>query len=145
MISAGLSSGISRQSSHGLCGAVLAEFAVVTPVLVLLVFGLMQFGFVFAAHLTVRNAASVSARHLALGDPAQCAARASEAPTVAANAISTTLDPANIGAVNAQCNVNVNGTVAHRVDIVYNFPLLFSLVLPGSGATFAVKASAIMR
>ena len=123
----------------------MTEFAVVVPVLVLLVFGLMQFGFLFAAHLTVRNAASITARHLILGDPDDCESRAAEAPAVAANAISMTLDPARIGSVDPQCNYPMNGKTARRVEIVYNFPLLFSFVLPSGAVTLPVKASAIMR
>ncbi len=50
-------------------GAAAVEFALVLPVLILLVFGIIEFGFVFNRWLGVTHAAREGVRSLSLGDP----------------------------------------------------------------------------
>ena len=59
-----------RQGHQGDQGAAALEFAVVAPVLMLLVFGMLEFGFVFQAQLAVTHAAREGARLAAIDDGA---------------------------------------------------------------------------
>jgi hypothetical protein len=56
-------------------GATLVEFALIAPVLMLLVFGIIEFGFAFNDYLEVRSAAREGARLAAVNNncPAPCA------------------------------------------------------------------------
>ncbi|MDP7549391.1 MAG: pilus assembly protein [Alphaproteobacteria bacterium] len=49
------------------CGAIAIEFALVAPVLLTILFGIMQFGFYFYAQASVNNAVREAARQLAVG------------------------------------------------------------------------------
>ncbi|MDH4139163.1 MAG: pilus assembly protein [Coriobacteriia bacterium] len=49
-------------------GAVALEFAVVVPLLLILLFGMLEFGFVFQAQLAVTHAAREGARMAAVAD-----------------------------------------------------------------------------
>ena len=56
-----------RGMSQDECGAIAIEFALVAPVLLTLLFGIMQFGFYFYAQASVNNAVREAARQLAVG------------------------------------------------------------------------------
>jgi Flp pilus assembly protein TadG len=51
-------------------GASALEFAIVVPVLMMLIFGMLEFGFMFQAQLAVTHAAREGARLAAVNDPA---------------------------------------------------------------------------
>jgi Flp pilus assembly protein TadG len=59
--------GIRSQRSEK--GAAAVEFALVMPLLLLLVFGIIEFGFVFNRYISVTHAAREGVRELALGVP----------------------------------------------------------------------------
>jgi len=48
------------------CGQTLVEFALAAPLLFLLLLGIIQYGLIFSASLTLRHAAQVSSRTLSL-------------------------------------------------------------------------------
>lgn len=50
-------------------GAVAIEFALVVPVLILIVFGIINFGFVFSQQSTLNNAVREGARRAVVNDP----------------------------------------------------------------------------
>ena len=52
----------SRQQTHNESGQALVEFALVLPLLRLLLFGIIQFGFVFNHHLALTDAVRAGAR-----------------------------------------------------------------------------------
>ena len=56
-----------RMGAEG--GAAAVEMALVLPLLFLLVFGIIEFGFIFNRWITVTHAAREGVRLLALGDP----------------------------------------------------------------------------
>jgi hypothetical protein len=56
-----------RMGAEG--GAAAVEMALVLPLLLLLVFGIIEFGFIFNRWITVTHAAREGVRLLALGDP----------------------------------------------------------------------------
>ncbi|MDQ3216327.1 MAG: pilus assembly protein, partial [Actinomycetota bacterium] len=61
-------------------GAAAIEMALVLPLLVLLVFGIIEFGFIFNRYISVTHAAREGVRQLAVGvDPGTAAAQAESA------------------------------------------------------------------
>ena len=72
-----------RQSSSRTQGQALVEFALVVPILVLLLLAIIQFAFIFAAQTGVTNAVREAARLAAVNTPTVTAAQA----TTGANAI----------------------------------------------------------
>ena len=56
-------------SRRGDSGAVAIEFALVVPVLILIVFGIINFGFVFSQQSTLNNAVREGARRAVVNDP----------------------------------------------------------------------------
>lgn len=57
-----LSSMRSASGTHSQCGASAVEFAIVAPLLFMLLFGILGFGIVFAQNLALENAARAGAR-----------------------------------------------------------------------------------
>src|SRR5204863_1435401 len=74
-------------------GQTLVEFALALPLLALLLFGIIQYGFIFSAYLTLRNASAVAARHAVLTNPAPTQ---TEIQNVAKGAIQPVLSPAHL-------------------------------------------------
>jgi Flp pilus assembly protein TadG len=72
-------------------GQALVEFALVLPILVILLLSIIQFAFIFAAQTGVTNAVREAARLAAVNTPTETAAEA----TVSADAIYTKLIGAN--------------------------------------------------
>ena len=70
--------GFARHTSRRDEGASALEFAIVVPVLMMLVFGMLEFGFMFQAQLAVTHAAREGARLAAVHDPAAWSAAAVE-------------------------------------------------------------------
>jgi Flp pilus assembly protein TadG len=65
------------RTKHNEDGAAAVEMALVLPILLLLVFGIVEFGFIFNRYISVTHAAREGVRHLALGlDPAEAELKA---------------------------------------------------------------------
>lgn len=93
-------------------GAAAVEFALIVPILVLLVFGIIAFGIVFAQNLSLNNAAREAARASVVrqidGSPARTCWEALSRTRAAAVAIG--LDPAKVGVT-----VSLSGTTVCSV------------------------------
>ena len=105
-------------------GQTMAEFAVVLPILVVLLFGIMQFGIAFNNYVTLTDAARAGARKAAVsrnsGDPAGDCKRAVLA--AADNLDQTVLDP------RVQCNSSWAAGSDVEVDASYPYNItLFGL------------------
>ncbi len=113
-------------------GAAAVEFALVLPILVLILFGVIEFGGVYNAQLMVTGAAREGAREMALeGDPAEAAATAIGAVAVAgAGDLEVTVEP-------EACAPGTDVTVA----VVYDRPFLTGLF----GATLELTGLATRR
>ena len=110
-------------------GAAALEFALVIPVLLLLVFGIIEFGFMFQAQLALTHAAREGARLAAVGkyDDASVLNRAF--PVVPA--ISTSPSPPSAAASGDSITIT----------LVYDYPWT---VLPFPG-TVPLRGRAVMR
>jgi len=121
-------------------GQSLVEFAITLPILALFLFGICQFGFIFAAVLTVRNASAVGARYAVVGSPAS-----SNVQAVAKAAVSPML---NAGSATASVtDTNLAGNTAKMVTVTYNLPLIIPFVVPGktAGGSLTLSATTVMR
>ena len=111
----------------------------------LLLFGIIQFGFIFAAYMTVRNATVVTARWATLQTtPPRTVA---DIQGFARQQVKPMLNPNNVTAVNvSQTNVT-SGVTNTSVEIQYNLRLIIPWVVHGSNApnSYTVKATSIMR
>jgi len=108
------------------------EFALVLPILVLILFGVIEFGGVYNAQLMVTGAAREGAREMAVGgDPADAESAAVAAVVVAgADALDVTVSPAT-------CAAGSDVTVT----VVYDRPFLTGLF----GATLELTGLATRR
>lgn len=99
-------------------GAAAVEFALVLPILVLILFGVIEFGGVYNAQLMVTGAAREGARAMAVGgDPAAAEAAIVESVVVAdADALDIEISP-------AACTAGADVTVT----VVYDRPYMTGL------------------
>jgi len=113
-------------------GAAAVEFALVLPVLLLLVLGMLEFSRVYNAQISITNAAREGARVMAVQNDPTAAAQAAvaAAPSVA-------LSTGNVSITPSDCSATPNSTV--QVSIAYQLPLMTgwfgpTLALHGTGA-----------
>ena len=111
-------------------GAAAVEFALVLPLLVLLVFGIVEFGRAYNAKVTLTHAVREGARALAVGedDPAQVVLDAAD------NLDGLTAAQLTIGAC-------VPGDPA---EVEADYPFTYNIPLFGT-QTITLSASAVMR
>ena len=113
--------------------------------LTLLLFGIIQFGFIFAAYMTVRNATIITARWATLQTTTP-----RTIPQIQAFAklqVKPMLNPNNVTAVIVDTNNVTLGVTNTSVQIKYNLSLIIPWVVHGTNApgTYLVKATTIMR
>ena len=123
-------------------GQSLVEFALTLPLLALLLFGICQYGLIFAAIITVRNASAVGARYAVVGTPSTSSIQA-----VAKAAVGPMLDTNKVTSVTVT-NTTVGGASgAMQVTVNYDLPLIIPFVVPGktAGSTLALSATTVMR
>lgn len=119
-------------------GAVMAEAAIVLPVMMLLVFGVIQFGFLFAAQITLRNASALAARVAVLES-----ASAAQITQAARDAVAPLLDPAQVAVVID--HPTVNGAAATKVTLTTNYPLFASFVMHRADGVMPLSAATTLR
>jgi Flp pilus assembly protein TadG len=119
-------------------GATAVEFAMIVPLLLVLVLGIAEFGHAFQVQGTLSAAAREGARVMALQND-QAAAR-----TAVRNA-APTLDPAitnaQIAVTPAACPATTTGTANVRVTIDYPMPFLTDFF----GASIELSGTGVMR
>jgi Flp pilus assembly protein TadG len=128
-------------------GAELIEFAMVLPLLLMLIFGIVDFGFMFQRYLVVTNAAREGARMASLPNyqPAQVQARVN-AYIAAGGLTGTATTPPPVTesmTVAGRTFTVVRVTVSYAHDFVFLGPLMD---LFGDGlSTTTLTAAATMR
>jgi len=124
-------------------GQTLIEFVVTLPLLTLLLFAIIQYGFIFGAYMTLRHGAHMTARTVSLAG--YDTSNTSNTTAVATAAITPMLDPSNLTAVNVTTAM-VGDLSAMSVQLNYNLPLIIRFVVPNaSGNNLALKANATYR
>ena len=102
-------------------GAAAVEFALVIPVLLLLVFGMLEFSRAYNVQISLTNAAREGARVMAIHDDpalAKNAAIAAAAPSVSVTNAQVTVSPSS-------CSANPGATV--KATITYPLSLMTGL------------------
>ena len=141
--------GMKRLNGHGRrkqSGQTMVEFALTLPLLAILLFAIVQYGFLFAAYITLRNASAVGARYATLSNPAPTVPQI-RAVTAAACAIMLKTNEGNPMVTVSLKNVTV-GSVndATSVQVQYNLPLIIPYVcFRSAGSYFPLSATSVMR
>lgn len=126
-------------------GSVFVEFALVLPVLILLVAGIIQFGFLLNAKIAVNSASYEAARAATLSNDPE-----SGAVNAALEYASSTMPGWNLNE-RLSLRIDISGTNpgdAVGVDVIYKVPIFFSKIPPfsmiGDGHA-EVTGSSVMR
>ena len=126
----------SSHSFRGDGGQTFVEFALVLPILVLLVFGITQFGLAFRNYLAITDAARVGARAAAVK-------RTSTPCTYARNAIQSSVSAGQWATISSRITCNAGANVGDQVKITIKYP--YSIGLPGVSASGDLNANATER
>ncbi|NQU12162.1 pilus assembly protein [bacterium] len=122
----------------------MVEFALLLPFLALLLFAIIQYGFIFSAYITLRHGAQVTSRTMALPG-----ASINNLSAVACTAITPMLNCANLQSAQLTpiaIGASATTTNAVRVTLTYNLPLIIRFVVPGAtGNNLTLTAVAVDR
>ena len=116
-------------------GAAAIEFALVLPILLILILGIFEFGRVFSIQVSLSNAAREGARVMAIQDD-QTAARS--AAIAAAPGVTPAIGSGQIDISPASCAGVENGTV--QVKISYSVDMMTGLF----GASLPLEGRGVM-
>ena len=114
----------------------MVEFAIVLPLLVLLLLGIAQFGFAFHNYLAITDATRVGARAAAVN-------RTTGACAAASAAIQNTVSAAQWNTISTRISCTAGANVGDPVTVTVKYP--FSIGLPGVSASGDLTASATER
>ncbi len=124
-------------------GSVFIEFALIAPILLLLIAAIIQFGFILNAKIAVNSASYEGARNATLSEnPTEGAIQAIQ------DYASATM-PGWSYAERLKTEINLTGsdpgdTVS--VKVIYDIPIFFSKILPVGGSDFfSVSGSSQMK
>lgn len=116
-------------------GAAAVEFALVLPILVVMLLGIIDFGLYFYNDLQLTHVARDAARYLSVGDVDAANATISNANLVSTSAPSSTVVSAD----------NHGDESSITVTAVYTFITPLPLFIPGLAQTIDIDASVAMR
>ena len=117
-------------------GQAFVEFAIVLPVLVLLVFGIAQFGLAFRNYLAITDTARVAARAAAVK-------RTSSPCSAATTSIQNNVSASQWAQISSRITCTAGPNVGDQVKITIEYP--YTIGLPGVNATGDLTASATER
>jgi Flp pilus assembly protein TadG len=117
-------------------GQAFVEFAIVLPILVLLVFGITQFGLAFRNYLAITDAARVAARAAAVK-------RTNSPCTAARTAIENTVSTGQWAQISSRITCTAGPNTGDQVKITITYP--YSIGLPGVSAAGNLTANATER
>jgi Flp pilus assembly protein TadG len=127
-------------------GAELIEFALVTPILILLLAGIFDFGMMFRTFEAVTNAAREGAR---VGVLPGYAAADVETRVDAYMAASGLRDPYTVAVVNVPVATGAGTFTAREVTVTYTYPFAvlggIAGVFGGNFTTIPLRARSVMR
>lgn len=112
-------------------GATLIEAAIGLPVILLLVFGIIQWGLILATRITLVNATATASRLVALGNPSHCCDVIADAASDAASPF-LTLPSGACTATGGCSSCPSQGSTNTTVTCNYSMNLLVPFVVPGN-------------
>jgi len=107
-------------------GSQLVEFALVTPVLLLVIFGICQYGFLFADYIVLRNASAAAARQ----DMINSNNNHQLASALAKATVSPLLNPTSVTFNSGITNLASGGN-AQVITLTYPVNLVIPYLVPG--------------
>ena len=114
-------------------GAALVEFALILPILVLFLFGIVEFGRAYSARIQLTSAVREGARAVALGDDGVAATQAG-APGLSPALATSQINANSCTGPAAPPNATVSAT----------YPFDYTIPLFGTG-TWTLRATGVMR
>lgn len=121
-------------------GGPILEFALILPVIVTFLFGAVQYGLIFGAYVTVRNATAVAARYAIISDPIPTDAAVANVATGALYG----LDAAKVQSVTVAAQTVAGVSGGRSVQMIYDYPTMFPV--PGSkNGLFRLNVTTVMR
>ena len=121
-------------------GQTLVELALALPVLAVILFAIIQYGFILSTQVTLRHAAQVTSRSMTLSG-----ANTNNVNTVAQQALGPLLDSSKLDPVDLD-KTTVGGTEGYQVTLTYNMPLIIKFVVPNAtGNSLTLTATAVDR
>lgn len=127
-----------RPRGTGERGAAVVEFALVVPVLLALVLGIVEFGHIYNAQLVITNAAREAARTMAVTGEAPTAIAAAQS---VAPGYSITVTPQPLTCVTDPTNSQLKQVTA---TVTSNVPLIAGTWLNAAG-TISISGVGVMR
>lgn len=117
-------------------GAAAVEFALVLPVLIMLILGILEFGLAYNAQITVTNAAREGARTMVIQN----------SPSAAKTAVETVSSALNPAITDSEITITVsNGTTTctsgSTATVAIQYPFKFLTGFFGTGYTMTGKAA----
>jgi len=110
----------------------MVEFAIILPVLLLLILGMVEFSRAYNAQITLTQASREGARVLAITKDSN------EAITATKNVAGTTLDTTQLSVTTSACNSG------DPTSVTANYPFTYKIPLYGT-ATISLTATGVMR
>lgn len=138
-----LTAGSSRSEE----GASFIEAAIIFPVLAMLVFGVIQMGFILTAYITLRNASAEGARAGVINIDTATSDRPAF-DTIVTNAVIDSISPLDAARVERPVSINLSADTPPKVSVTVNYSLpLFpgSRLVLGSVGNYAMSGSTTMR
>jgi Flp pilus assembly protein TadG len=127
--------GVARSGAKGERGAALVEFALVLPVLLVILLGILDFGLYYYNDLQLTHAARDAARYLSVGKVAEANDAIDKASLVSTTITSRSVDAGSTG---NEATVTLTAT--------YSFLTPLPNLVPGiGGGSIGIDASATMR
>jgi Flp pilus assembly protein TadG len=125
-----------RRRSNRTSGQAIVEFALLLPILIIIVLGIIEFGRLWMTMITLSSAAREGARVAAVTAPSQTQVEA---------AVNRVLDAAGLSEAAAITisGPNDENEVAVTVEITYN--VLTGSIVPGLSGSMQLARSAVMR
>ncbi len=121
----------------------MLEFAIILPFVSLVLFGIVQYGLIFAAFISLRNAAATVARYAVLANGDKSAAAVTN---VARDAIAGILSVDNADFTGAACTpMTLAGGTAYRCAVTYNYKTIFPVPGVGADGRFVIVAESTMK
>jgi len=122
-------------------GQAMVEFALVLPILILLICGIIDFGWIFGNQLLANNASREAARSCAINADLSQSDLETLAEEVVTNRAATLCDLCPVSVAVAD-ETSADGI---SVTVTCDLPILTPLTSTVLGATYPIEATSIMR